>query len=358
MLVSTTKLTAVPVAILAGGLLLLLLVRADPPAAASGAPKVARTSRVAENSPCDHPRSGRLTYHYPVRPFRRQHPIRGFFGDPRTVTSGPFGRDTPQSRGSFTFHNGVDIVARTGTPVYPVVSGVVDEMLYADEVSVGTSDARRFQYYHIKPRVRLGQRVIADRTVLGYVRPGWLHVHLTEIDVFRAHNPLDPGHLEPYRDHITPSVDRLLFRAEGHDLDPEKLHGRVRIAADAEDLPPIPVPGYWYGFPVTPAVVAWRLARPDGHVVEPERVVADFRHKEPDNRDFWRVYAPGTYQNFPVFGRRYYFHWPGRYLFNLTPRPLDTAHLRNGRYVLTVDVADTCGNRGSLSEEIGIDNHR
>ncbi len=353
---SATKLTAVFVAILVGSL---VFVRAEPSTAAGGAPRLERTATVAKNSPCDHPPVSRLAYYYPVRPFRRQHPIRGFFGDPRTVANAPFGEDTHESPGSFTFHNGVDIVAPTGTQVYPVVSGVVEAMRYADEVSISTNDARRFQYYHIKPRVRVGQRVIADRTVLGVVRPGWDHVHLTEIDVFQAHNPLDPGHLEPYRNHTTPSVEQLLFRAEnGRDLDPEKLHGRLWIAADAKDLPPIPVPGEWYGFPVTPAFVAWRLTLPDGRLVEAERVVADFRHTEPDNRDFWRVYAAGTYQNFPVFAHHYYLHRPGRYLFNLTPQPLDTAQLADGHFVLTVDVADTCGNHGSISEEIAIVNHR
>lgn len=136
-----------------------------------------------------------------------------------------------------------------------------------------------------------------------------------------------------------------------------RTRGRVQIAADAEDRTPLAVPGIWFGFPVTPAVVAWRLARPDGRVVEPERIVADFRHTEPDNNDFWRVYAPGTYQNFPVFGHRYYWHRPGQYLFRLTPQGLDTPRLRDGTYLLTVNVADVCGNRGSLTESIRIANH-
>jgi peptidase M23-like protein len=164
---------------------------------------IERTSWIARRSPCDHPPSSKLAYHYPVRPFDRQHPIRGFFGDPRTVTNVPLARDSSLSAGSFGFHNGVDISAATGTPVYPVVSGVVVARLYADEVTVQTDDARRFQYYHLRPSVRIGQQVIAERTVLGHVLPGWLHVHLTEIDVFRAYNPLAPGRLEPFQQHTT-----------------------------------------------------------------------------------------------------------------------------------------------------------
>jgi hypothetical protein len=312
---------------------------------------------VATHSPCVRSRPGRLTYHWPVKPFDRQHPIRGNFGDPRTITTAALGMDTETSRGSFTFHNGIDITARTGTPVYPVVSGVVDAKLYADEVSVDTGEGRIFQYFHIAPRVRIGQHVVAYRTVLGRTLPHWLHLHFGEIDGFRVHNPVDPGHLEPYRDRTTPSVDRLLFRAEGgHDVDPEKLSGEVLIVADAEDSPPLPVPGEWFGHPVTPAVVAWRMTTTSGRIVVPQTTVADFRHTEPLNRDFWRVYAAGTYQNFPVFAHHDFFDRPGRYLFNLTPSLLDTSQLPNGEYVLTVNVADVCGNRGSLREWVRIDN--
>src|SRR5262249_14168594 len=300
-----------------------------------------------------HAPRGPFVYHYPIQPFDQQHPIRGFFGDPRTLTTEEFAQDSSTSPGSFGFHNGFDITAAAGTPVFPVVSGVVSAHLYSDEVTVQTRDGRRFQYYHLRPSVRLGERVIVDRTLLGHVLPVWLHVHLTEIDVFRPHNPVDPGHLEPYHDHTAPFVQSVLFRTpDGRVVNPLSLHGRVDIAADAADTPPVPVPGFWFGFPVTPAVVAWRLVRPDGKVVVPRHVVVDFRRTEPDNRDFWQVYASGTYQNFPVFGHHYYWRIPGRYLFRLTRQPLDTKLIRNGRYLLTVDLADVCGNRGSLTEQI------
>jgi hypothetical protein len=323
-----------------------------------GTPWIVRTSTVARSSVCDHPPAGPFVYHYPIRPFDEQHPIRGFFGDPRTLTGEEFGKDSSKSSGSFGFHNGVDITAPGGTPVYPVVSGVVSARLYADEVTVQTRDGRRFQYYHLRPDVRLGEQVVADRTVLGVVLPVWQHVHVTEIDVFRLHNPVDPGHLEPYHDHTPPSVNWVYFRTpEGRSLDPARLRGRVDIAAEAADTPPLPVPGFWLGFPVTPAVVAWRLVRERGGVVLPQRVVADFRHTVPYNRDFWQVYASGTYQNFPVFGHRFYWRIPGRYIFRLTRHPFNTRRVRDGRYLLTVDVADVCGNRGSLTEQIVVANH-
>jgi len=316
------------------------------------------TESIARSSRCDRPPASALAYGWPVKPFRRQHPVRGNFGDPRTLTSEvDLGADTPRSPGSFTFHNGVDISAPTGTPVYPVVSGIA-RIGYGDEVIVATNDDRVFQYFHIRPSIRPEQRVIAYRTVLGRVRPEWLHVHLTEIDGFRVHNPADPGHLEPYHDHTAPQVVALDFDArDGDTLDPNRLHGRILIAADAKDTPPLPVPGAWLVHPVAPALVRWRMTAANGTVVVPWTTVADFRHTEPPNRDFWHVYAAGTYQNFPVFGHHYFFGHPGRYLFNLTPKRLDTTRLPDGDYHITVRAADVCGNRGTLSQQVRIRNH-
>jgi hypothetical protein len=129
----------------------------------------------------------------------------------------------------------------------------------------------------------------------------------------------------------------------------------VRIAATADDLPPVPVPGHWLDFPVTPALIRWRMASKAGAVV-PERTVADFRHNEPLDREFWNVYAAGTYQNFPIFANHFYWHRAGRYLFNLAPAGLNTRRLPNGRYGITVDVADVCGNHSSLTEYVTVMN--
>jgi hypothetical protein len=298
-----------------------------------------------------------LGYHWPVKPFDRQHPVRGYFGDPRTVGLEPLGLDRAGSPGSFTFHNGIDIAATPGTPVYPVVSGIA-HIGSRDLVTVTTGDGRTFQYFHIKPTVQPGQPVTAYRTVLGTVKPVWNHVHLTEIDDFKTHNPLDSGHLEPYHDHTVPSIDQLIFTTDtGLPLDSRHLHGTVLIAVDAEDVPPMPVPGHWLDFPVTPALVTWRLTSADGRTVH-RAIAADFRHGEPPTRDFWSTYAPGTYQNYPDFTHHLYWHVPGRYLFDLTPTAVQTERLRNGSYRISVGVADTCGNRSTLIERIRIDNRR
>ncbi len=338
-------------------LVLVLAAVALPAAALADASEGKRTWSPASNSRCDRPQRGPLVYRYPIKPFDRQHPIRGNFGDPRTVArESELGQDTPLTPGSYSFHNGVDISAPTGTAVYAVVSGRA-HIGYGDEVIVVTRDGRTFQYFHVRPAIAAGQQVVAYITVIGHILPGWLHVHLSEIDGFRIHNPADPGHLEPYHDHTIPVVHRVEATApNGGTIDETDLHGLVRLAADASDLPPLPVPGEWFGFPVTPAVITWRLTRPGGRVVVPWKTAVDFRRTEPPNRDFWQVYAAGTYQNFPVFGHHYFFHHAGRYLFELSRAPLDTRRFANGAYVLTVRAADVCGNRGTLSVPVRIHN--
>jgi hypothetical protein len=341
------RLRAVPV------LLLLGLVAVASLVVVSGG----RERSVGRRLLCERVRSSRLAYGWPVRPFDRQHPVRGYFGDPRTVSSVGLGRDHSGSPGSFTFHNGVDISAPPGTPVYAVVSGIA-KVASRDLVVVTTRDGRVFQYAHISPLVTTGETVVADRTVLGPVGRGrkWQHVHLAEIDHSRAHNPLDPGHLEPYRDATVPKVMNVTFTSRnGEALEATELSGDVLIAVSAIDVPPVPVPGHWFGFPVTPALVRWRMTSNTGTVI-PETTIADFRHTEPKNRNFWRTYAAGAYENFPLFHHHFYWHHAGNYLFNLTPKALDTHRLRNGTYVVTIQVADTCGNHSSTIKHLQVEN--
>ena len=261
------------------------------------------------------------SYGWPVKPFDQQHPIRAFFGDPRTV----FRAADDADLGAFSFHNGVDIVAADGTLVYPVVSGVVS-VVKPDEIVVTTHPGfRTFQYWHLVPMVRLREHVRARRTALGRVQPGRAHVHLTEIDGGVVENPLQPGHLSPYRDDTPPTVEELYFHDRtGHKLNPEAITGSVEITAAAADTPPLPLPAPWTGVPVTPARVSWQLRTRNGRDLLPEQTPADFLVTAPPPKQFWSVYAAGTYQNFPAVGAHYLYGTPGDYLFNLTPSPLDT----------------------------------
>src|SRR5918999_1491483 len=77
------------------------------------------------------------TYGWPVRPFDRQHPVRGYFGDPRI------------HEGQRSLHFGVDVSAPDGTAVYATVTGRV----YVDGETVGILPGRDRQtaheYWHV-----------------------------------------------------------------------------------------------------------------------------------------------------------------------------------------------------------------
>lgn len=278
-------------------------------------------------------------YPWPLRPFHQQHPVRGFFGDPRTLVSNVEQTLDPASPGHFSFHNGIDISAAPDEKVFPVVSGRarVDNK---QEVVVRTRDGRTFQYWHVLPRVRTGALVTASKTVLGTAIPRRGHLHLTEIRGDCAVNPLAPGHLAPYRSATRPEVVSLdAIDPRGVLLDPTRITGPFELVARAQDLPPIPVPPPWQNLPVTPATVEWRLTRADGRVVVPWRFAADFAVTIPANRDYWRVYAPGTHQNYVG---RIQPQMPGVYGFRLTP---PSTNLAPGRYTATVAASTSDGNR-------------
>ncbi len=307
------------------------------------------------------PSTASAAYSWPLRPFNKQHPIRGFFGDPRTVFEDGVlagGFDGP---GFFSFHQGIDIAAPNGTPVYPVMSGTA-HYLGAETMNVAVGKVNgvdtTFQYFHITPIVGEGAHVIARKTVIGYVARPYGHVHLTEIDGSQAVNPLQKGHLTPYVDHTKPVVQDELFRnSSGLIQTPLGLCGRVEIDADAYDKPPVPVPGSFHDLPVAPAFVRWQIEHVNGKVVVPWRVTADFRKTLPSNAHFSDVYAKGTYENSPRFGNQQYTAMPGRYLFLLEGN-FDTTSLANGVYELSVYAADVRGNHTTHTERFSVLNAR
>jgi hypothetical protein len=281
-------------------------------------------------------------YPWPVKPFHRPHPVRGDFGDPRTVF-------TSADEGTFSFHNGIDISAWPGNHVYPVLSGTVTRVT-PDLITVSTPTGRRFQYIHLAPWVKVGDQVIQSQTVLGTVRARWNHVHLTELRDDCTVNPLMPHHLTPYGDTTPPTVSAILLQTAGRQpVDPGAVRGRIRILADSFDTPQLRSPYPWGRLPVAPAHVAWSLETLRGTVVA-HNTAADFRYGEPPRPQFCSVYAPGTEQNFAAVGGT--FHWgkSGRYLFDLTPHLIDTSRLPHGRYRLTVTAIDSAGNWGMRTE--------
>jgi hypothetical protein len=292
-------------------------------------------------------------YPWPLKPFDKQHPIRGFFGDPRTVYENGILAGAFDGPSFISFHQGVDIAAPNGTPVYAVEDGTV-HYLGAATLNLITNHDVTFQYFHITPVAGEGEHAVAEQTVLGYVQPPYGHVHITEIDGIHAVNPLEPGHLTPYRDHTIPRVRDIVVRNLSGDVQtPIGLCGRVELDVDAYDPQPLAVTGAYNGLPVAPALVQWWVTRVGGKTVVAPKTAADFRQTLPGNAQFFDIYAKGTYENSPRFGAQQYTGMPGRYLFLLAGN-FNTASLPNGNYVVSVRVADVRGNHSTGTERLSI----
>jgi hypothetical protein len=320
--------------------------------AAVGLGKAVTTSSASGRS------EAQASYNWPVKPFERQHPVRGSFGDPRTVfQSSPTLRGVLSGACSCSLHRGIDVAAPDGTAVYPVASGTVTYR-NGEWLKVDSGGGRGFEYWHINPSVGVGTHVDAYRTVLGHIKRGSGHVHLTELNDDRAVNPLAPGHIGPYSDHTTPRVTSISFRPTetGRDVLPNLIRGRVRLVAEAQDAPTLDAPEGWKGLPVSPALLTWEIRSWTGKVVRPREIAADFRGALP-GRSFWSVYARGTYQNMAVLGHHYSWAQPGSYLFKLGG-VFNSRQLRNGAYDLVVTATDIRGNSSSLTRRFTVKNGR
>jgi hypothetical protein len=277
----------------------------------------------------------RHSYSWPVKPFHAQHPVRGFFGDPRIGM-------TPKGMHS-SFHFGIDVSVPDGAPVYATLSGTVQRWSHRPEVvGVRGDDGRRsFEYWHILPAVSAGERVTAYRTIVGYVEEGWGHVHFSELRDGVYLNPLRVGALGPFEDTTRPTVKSL--RAERGETG-VKLHGlsgTVDLVSEAFDETPLAVPAPWAGRPVTPALVRWRV-RGDAW-----KIAVDVRRGVPTDDRYGAVYALWTRQNKP---------WSnGRYRFYLA-HGWDTTALSDGTYVIDVAASDTRGNTTVRSFPIRVRN--
>ena len=321
--------------------------------------------------------SERPSYGWPLKPCDRQHAVRGHLGAPRTIFTKPLEDAGLHGPGRVSFHNGVDIVARAGKAVYPVVSGEVRRI--SGGLAVVTDEGREFRYQHITRVARPGQHVIACRSVLGYVQERKEHLHFVEVDRGKVVNPLARGRMTPYVDTTKPRVESLrLIGADAQGLgevelqrqaaaqafharsEPLTLRGRVRVSARVHDLPTLPVewPTEWAQMetlPLVPTRVELTL-RPVGtsRVAYRLRSRANFRNTVPDNDGFWRVYRRGTHQNWPVIGGLWHKRMPGTYLFRLPW--LETRHVPNGRYVLKLAAYDSRGNRGWIRVRVRVKN--
>jgi murein DD-endopeptidase MepM/ murein hydrolase activator NlpD len=333
-------------------------------AAIGGGALAGRTALPAQTSTAAAPISAAqspraASYGWPVKPFDRQHPVRGSFGDPRSIFRGaPTTSGLMHSQCACSYHQGIDIAAPDGTAVYAVRDGSV-RMVTPDWVEVDSAGGSAFQYWHIAANVQVGDRVQARETVVGHILKGSKHVHLTELLDGKAVNPLAPGHIGPYEDATTPTVGPMSFRASdtGPELLPEYLHGSVELVAAASDTTAIPVPGQWNGLPVTPAKLTFKITTfPAGDVAMPETTAMDVTRSLPATSDMWHTFARGTHMNMVKMGVHRYWYNPGVYLFKLTPSKWNTRSVKDGVYRLTVTAWDTAGNHSSASQVIQVHN--
>jgi Peptidase family M23 len=272
-------------------------------------------------------------YAWPVKPFREQHPVRGFFGDPRIANLG-------RSR---QFHFGVDVSAPDGTPVYATLTGLIRiHPLHATTVLIDGAGGLEFEYWHIVPTVRTGQRAVAYRTVIGRIEAPYAHVHFSEARNGRYLNPLRPGAMGPFVDHTKPEVAAILAERAGRVLQSSSIRGAFDLVAEVRDETPMAIPRPWHDLPVTPALVRWRLLR-QGRVVLGWQTAIDFRETIPPAYEFDRTWAPGTTQN--------HVRLPGRYRVFLSNA---LGAMRVGPYVVQVAVRDTRRNAATVSVRLTI----
>jgi len=279
-------------------------------------------------------------YGWPLKPFNRMHAIRGTFDDPRFHLA-------PDLTWKGSFHFGVDISAPDGTPVYAVEPGKV--IRGPDSVSLRRPNRREFGYWHIRPVVSSGMHVRLHQ-LLGYVLPGWGHVHFAETVAGRYRNPLRPGALSPYRELNAPVVAAIsVERIDGNALQaigPE-VNGTVAVIADAYELPSVAPAPPWNRARLVPSVVRWRLIPSNGDPPSPWRTAADFRYRLLPASRYASIYAPGTYQNKA--------NRPGDYRFWLTSS-LDSTSLPNGTYWIEVQAQNLHGATGDNMLAITIAN--
>jgi hypothetical protein len=260
-------------------------------------------------------------YGWPLRPFARAHPVRGYFNDPRI------------SGRSRAFHFGIDIAARDGQPVYAVEAGTA-HLEGRRSLSVVAAGGRAFGYWHVVPAVRHRQEVRRHQ-LLGHVEEPWGHVHFAESRGGVYRDPLRPGALTPWADATSPRIARLVLVRGRKEVPPDRVHGAVDVLCEAYDVPPLRVPPPWNDLPVTPAKLRWRILRPGGKTARGWHTPVDLSRRLLPRELFEVVYAPGTRQN--------HAGEPGRYVFYLA-HSWSTRLLPDGYYRLEAEARDERGN--------------
>jgi murein DD-endopeptidase MepM/ murein hydrolase activator NlpD len=262
-------------------------------------------------------------YSWPLRPFYKPHPIRGYFNDPRL--SGPTGK---------SFHFGIDIVAKDLEPVYAVEPGRA--YVRSRSVAIRSKARRTLSYWHVVPAVT-NRQLVRSHQVIGWIAPGAEHLHFAENRRGIHVNPLRLGGIAPFIDDTAPLIKSLQFYVGAVRVPPEVLVGFVDVTVDACDVSPLPIPPKpWESACLAPTLIRWRVVLGQRTIL-PWRQPIDFRTFLVPPGLFSFVYTPGTYQNKPAK--------PGRYEYFLA-RGFDTRTLVNRSYVLQIEAWDAQENIG------------
>ena len=309
----------------------------------------------APGAPAATAAGGKVTvsaYGWPVKPFDRPHPVRANFGDPRTTFHGPATQaGILTSRGSFSFHFGVDIAVPDGTPVYPVRSGTAT-LLGGLNVQVDSGGGFKTQYWHIRPAIRQGQRVIAKQTVLGHV--------LKDTSTFTSPSSRPAAPSTRSRQDISARTLRRAHRCSARSPSAQVTRrarrspvslgrsraGRARAGRHRAARPGrVGEPSRRAGAPRLA-----RRARPEWPRRHPAHGRVRRPHEDPEERRVLVVLRPRRAAEREHLRTQRAWRTPGTYLYRLTRKPFDTRRLRNGIYRLVVTASDVRGNTSSLAQ--------
>lgn len=275
------------------------------------------------------------SYGWPIKPFGQEHPVRGQLNDPRMN-----GLDF-YSSSSHTFHFGIDIAAPDGTAVYAVAPGRVYYQS-PSAIAVRGGGGSNFAYWHIRPVVKNGKSVKLH-ALLGYILPGYGHVHFAENRNGHYVNPLRLGGLTPYTDTTAPTIASLsYYDGTYHDLTGATLLGTVGLTVDAFDTPQLV--SNWPWAVTTPALIEWKLSDATGRKITAGSWDLG---SALSTLDPLTVFAPGTLKNSST-GAGVYNYWLG-------PR-WDTTRVANGAYQLVVTASDIRGNETTSTASFTVAN--
>ena len=278
-----------------------------------------------------------------MTPFDQPHPIRGGFGDPRTVFKGADTEQTHPQRGRL-------VLLPSGS-----------RHLCAGRLAglCGRSPGRR-------PRTRWARhRRLRQWTV-------------DAVLAHRSHRPSRPARgCRPHRARRRPAearahppdASRGRSRSQPASAEPAHAVSRHDGAARAGDLdrsradslprpwtcPPFPFRAGGMGSPITPALVdlANRVTRRARR--NPSRSShATSAGSSPRTTASGRRSPAARTQNWPVFDGRKQRGMTGRYLFRLTAEGSGGQTLRRGDYVIVVVASDSAGNRGVARRSLNV----